>query len=345
MHVFLPRFAACVLIAIVAIISQRVSHAQIVDLEDLPLDPDSFYNGSEFVDQGGKPFESGGVTFNNYFSNQFGFDYWDNFAYSNMTDGATPGEGNQYSAYAGGGSRGSSNYAVGFDGGVGAVLSLPDGYNPVSLQLTNTTYAALAMKNGYGVAHAFGGADGNTPDWFLVTISGLDANGQAIPGMSPVPFYLADYRFANNSLDYIVNQWKNVNLTSLAGARELMFTVTSSDVSVFGGIAFPNTPTYFALDDLSITRQTADVTGDGVVDIQDVTKMANNWLQPGPVGDANGDGVVDIQDVTLAANHWLAGSPGQGASIQTLVPEPAAWLLAIVGLALLPLVRRAKRSA
>lgn len=325
------RSLGCLLVVVVAILSQATARAQIVDLEDLPLDPESFYNGSAYVDQGGQAFQSGPVTFNNYFSNAFGFDYWDNFAYSNTTNTTTPGEGNQYSAITGIGSRGSANYAVGFDGGGSAVL-LPAGVSPVSVQLTNTTYTALAVKNGYGVAHAFGGTTGNTPDWLLVTISGRDANGQAIPGMPSVPFYLADYRFGDNSQDYVVDTWKNVNLTSLAGARELVFSVTTSDVSIFDGVAYPNTPTYFALDDLSVTSQAGDVTGDGVVDIQDITRMANSWLKPGPVADANGDGIVDIQDVTVAANHWLAGAGG-GASALTPVAEPAAGVLAVVGLA------------
>jgi hypothetical protein len=337
------RAFSCLLVTTVAILSQATASAQIVDLEDLPLDPESFYNGSAFVEQGGQAFQSGPATFNNYFSNAFGFDYWDNFAYSNTTNITTPGEGNQYSAFTGIGSRESANYAVGFDGGGSAVLKLPEGVSPVSVQLTNTTYTALAVKNGYGVANAFGGATENTPDWLLVTITGRDANGQAIPGMPTVPFYLADYRFGDNSQDYIVDAWKNVNLTSLAGARELAFSVTSSDVSIYDGVSYPNTPTYFALDDLSLTSQTGDVTGDGVVDIKDITKMANSWLKPGPVGDANGDGVVDVQDLTLAANHWLAGSGG-GASAPTVVPEPAAGVLALFGLALLPFVRGLART-
>jgi len=342
MLISLHRIVGCLLVVVAATLSQRTASAQIVDLEDLTLNPESYYNGSAYVDQGGQAFQSGPVTFNNYFSNMFG-DYWENFAYSNTTNTTTPGEGNQYSAFTGIGSRESSNYAVGFDGGSSAVLVLPEGVNPVSVQLTNTTYAALAIKNGYGVANAFGGTRGNTPDWFLVTITGRDASGQPIPGMPTVPFYLADYRFGDNSQDYIVDAWKNVNLTSLAGARELAFSVTSSDVSIFDGVSYPNTPTYFALDDLSLTSQTGDVTGDGVVDIQDITRMANSWLQPGPVGDANGDGVVDVQDLVLAANHWLAGSGG-GASVPTAVPEPAAGVLALFGLTLLPFVRGLART-
>lgn len=77
-----------------------------------------------------------------------------------------------------------------------------------------------------------------------------------------------------------------------------------------------------------------DTNFDGVVDIQDITMMANKWLTTNAQhlgdGDANGDGVVDIQDITMAANHWLQTAPalggGGGGSI-TSVPEPGSLVL------------------
>lgn len=345
-----PRFHCFVgglLVAVAVLSVHSATHAQIVDFEDFTgdvpgdsaLPPESFYNGSEYVSpdhNGGKPFVSGGVTFNNYNSDLYAptYYYWDNFAYSNMTDTTTPGPESQYSPYPGVGSRGSATFAIGFDGGAGALLTLPEGYSPVSVQLTNTTYTALVMLQGNGYARAF-----HNGDMLSVFITGRDANGQPISGMSPVQFNLADYV---NSAGAIVDQWTNVNLTSLAGARELWFSLTSTDSSEFEGITYPNTPTYFALDDLSITSQTADVTGDGVVDIQDIGAMSNHWLQAGPVGDANGDGIVDIQDIGLASNHWLAGY-GSGASVTTPVPEPTTGMLVALGMASLLTARRFRK--
>jgi len=88
-----------------------------------------------------------------------------------------------------------------------------------------------------------------------------------------------------------------------------------------------------------------DVNGDQVVDIQDITKIANNWLQTGSTGDANGDGIVDIQDITFVANNWLhsaANAPPAQLPTQNLpVPEPATWALLFSGMAALGvLVRR-----
>jgi hypothetical protein len=59
-----------------------------------------------------------------------------------------------------------------------------------------------------------------------------------------VDFYLADYRFVNNGLDYIVNNWRYVNLTSLGAVKSVEFGLTSSDTAPWG----MNTPGYFVMD-------------------------------------------------------------------------------------------------
>ena len=59
-----------------------------------------------------------------------------------------------------------------------------------------------------------------------------------------VEFYLADYRFADNGEDYIVDTWEYIDLSSLGAVKSLEFGLSSSDVGDFG----MNTPAYFALD-------------------------------------------------------------------------------------------------
>lgn len=217
------------------------AQAATIDFEDLPLVPNSFYNGSDSA--GG--FTSRGAFFNNNYNPTFGS--WSGWSYSNTTDTTTPGFTNQYSAYTGSGFNGSSNYGVAFTFSPGdAYVDLPTGENPVSMQVTNTTYAALSILSGDQFAKKFGGVSGNDPDFFQLVITGLDTSNSAV---GTVDYYLADYRFEDNSKDYVVNTWQSVDLSSLEGATRLSFTVTSSDIGPFG----LNTPAYFATDNLTTT--------------------------------------------------------------------------------------------
>lgn len=215
--------------------------AQTVDFEDLSLAPNSFYNGAD----GAGGFTSRGAFFNNNYNSTFGS--WSGWSYSNTTDTTTPGFTNQYSAYTGGGANGSSNYGVAYTFSPGdAYIDIPTGLSPQSVQITNTTYAALSILNGDQFAKRFGGATGNDPDFFQLTITGINQQGAVIGN---VDFYLADYRFSDNSQDYLVNTWETVDLSSLANATRLSFAVTSSDIGPFG----LNTPAYFALDNLVLS--------------------------------------------------------------------------------------------
>jgi hypothetical protein len=223
-----------------------------VDFQDLPLPgPNTAYYGQD--NAGG--FTSRGTFFNNQYTDfGGGFFVWDGFAYSNIVDTTTSGFGNQFAAYHLPGGDGTNKYGVGFSfnyEGTTVVdsfprITLPAGTRPLSVQITNTTYAALAMLNGDGFSKKFGGASGNDPDFLQLVIQCRDA-ANAITGT--VPFLLADYRFSNNALDYVVSQWTTLDLSSLpASTQALTFELTSTDVGEFG----INTPAYFALDNLML---------------------------------------------------------------------------------------------
>ena len=68
-----------------------------------------------------------------------------------------------------------------------------------------------------------------------------------------VDFYLADYRFADNSRDYIVDTWTQVDLSTLSDATVLTFAMESTDVGQFG----MNTPSYFAVDGIHLVPEPA----------------------------------------------------------------------------------------
>lgn len=214
--------------------------------DDLPLAPGSYWNGSDL--SGG--FTSGGVFFPNSYNPLWMS--WEGWSYSNITDNTTPGFGNQYSAIAGGGVGGSANYGVAYlsewtDDALRRVSSGLAAGAPGThgFYVTNTTYAYYSMLNGDSFAKKFGGPSGTDPDYFRLVITGLDAANNPIAA-PPVTFYLADFRSADPAQDYIVNNWRFVDVGSLVsgGAAYFSFSLESSDVGPWG----MNTPTYFAVD-------------------------------------------------------------------------------------------------
>ncbi len=250
----------------------------VVDFEDLSLPVNGSFIGDPGVNTLGiysNPFTSRSAGFNNTFEiNNFGtvenpaiFKSWSGWGYSRTTDITTPGydfvnfvKTNEMSAFnlpAGGGADGSLQYGVatfGFVPSQNPVIELPDDYRATSIQVANTTYAAISMRDGDppgGFARKFGTDNPVTPategdDWFLLKIIGRNDLDQLVGN---VDFYLADYRNANNALDYIIDEWTTVDLSSLTAATKLTFALSSSDNSAFG----INTPAYFAIDNLTLT--------------------------------------------------------------------------------------------
>jgi hypothetical protein len=100
------------------------------------------------------------------------------------------------------------------------------------------------MKNGDAFSKKFGGETGNDPDWFLLTIEGFDSNYKST---GKVYFNLADFAYSNNANDYIVNNWKWVDLSRLGRISKLEFSLRSSDNGTWG----MNTPGYFCIDNLN----------------------------------------------------------------------------------------------
>jgi len=217
-----------------------VARAQIADFEDLVLGPESHWNGSD----GSGGFTSGGAHFSNNYDADW--DSWDGFAYSNATDTTTEELDAQYNAITGSGQGGSANYAIGYVGWTSpptVTLTSPGVVD--GLYTTNCSYAYYAMLNGSPFSKKFGGPTGEDQDWFMLTVTGKDADG-AVTGT--VDFYLADYRSDDNGQDYIINTWQHVDLSSLGVVESLEFTLSSSDVGDWG----MNTPAYFAIDTVVI---------------------------------------------------------------------------------------------
>lgn len=218
--------------------------ATVITFENVPLGgqygPDGVWNGKD---------GSGGLTLSGVdFANQFtdwggGFTTWSGFAFSDHTDVSTPGFGNQYSAASGGGHAGSASYAVGYDDATMRFATSIDGA-VAGAWFTNTTYAALSMRDGDAFSKQFGGPSGDDPDFLILELHG---SLEGIAG-NTIDFPLADFRFADNSHDFILTEWTWLSFAPLGTFDEIRFSFRSSDVGPFG----INTPAYFAMDTLVV---------------------------------------------------------------------------------------------
>ena len=234
------------LLATALFIGANINAQNVVDFESftLPAAVDTFDNGSA----GAGDFILNNVALSNVYNSSWGS--WNGFSISNMTDTVTPGYANQYSSVTGSGANNSATYGVFYPDGT---ISHNAGGIFSSFKITNTTYAAISMRDGDMFGKKFGDStdatgayDGtNGEDFFKVWIIVTDAVGGQKDSME---FFLADYRFADSTQDYILKTWQTVDLTNFAfDVASISFRLESSDNS--GG--WMNTPAYFAIDDIA----------------------------------------------------------------------------------------------
>lgn len=222
----------------------KINAQTVTDFENLVLPVDSFWNGSD--SSGG--FSGGNAWFYNKFKDWGSYTSWSGFAYSNKIDTTTQSYLNEYSAITGKGYNASSNYVVCYVSSFDALnriklSGIAKGDTVSGFYTTNSSYAYLTMKNGDAFAKKFGGIDGSESDWFALSVYGYK---DGLKNPDSVLFYLADFRFANSNQDYIVKDWRWVDLTSLGQLDSIEFKMFSTDT--VGG--YINNPTYFCMDNL-----------------------------------------------------------------------------------------------
>lgn len=228
-------------------------HAQIIsDFDNINLPappPGGYWNGSDF--SGG--FNSGGMYFRNSYDSSFG-GYWaGGFACSSISDSITAGFTNLYAARPASGYNASQNYAVAQQNSIAYQNNQLIDVLLHGFYVTNGTYAFYSMLNGDAFAKKFGDTTGTNsglpqgsfPDYFKLTVRAY-LNG--FLKNDSVEFYLADYRFSNDSLDYIVDTWQWVDCTNIGVFDSLVFNLSSSDNGLFG----MNTPAFFCIDNLEV---------------------------------------------------------------------------------------------
>lgn len=252
------------LLSLIAVLPLAGSAQTVADFET-PVLPkaDTFYlnYGPKLTDRG---FDNGLAHFP-FYTDSFGTTaFWTRgFTYSNVTNDSTGGAGNQYAAKTGSGANGSDQYAVAQFGSVYGdslkigLLGRAVGKGAQGFYVTNSAYGYFSMKFGDGFARKFGdttgtGAkipQGSYPDFFRFTVRAYEG-GVLKP--DTVQFYLADYRFADSTQDYIINDWRWVSLLKLGAADSFILNLESSDTASYGGsVAYLNNPAYFCIDDFT----------------------------------------------------------------------------------------------
>lgn len=289
------------------------------NFNNLTLNADSYWNGND---------NSGGFTDveNIFYSNTYNssFESWNGFAYSNMRDDSTGTFMNMYSSITSGGidatTEKGTNYAVAFVPGdwnnnyqpIPSFLKTVDekSYLFNGFYITNNTYAYFSMKNGDGFAKKFGGETGQDPDFLKVLVWGITEDNSTT---DTVEFYLADYRFEDSSDDYIVDNWRWVDLTSLGKVKQVNFSMNSSDKGDFG----INTPTYFCIDNVTI-----DISNTQGVDF--TNKIAKIDVYPNPATDiikfnCDENDIISLFDLNGKLIHKVtAKSSEEAINIETL---------------------------
>ena len=121
------------------------------------------------------------------------------------------------------------------------------GRGMMALEIANSTYAFNSIKNGDNFAKKFGGSTGNDADSFVLKINFFVDTLKV--GTKRV--ILADYRFTDNSKDFILGTWERVvvpNYFPEGAPDSITFELESSDNGQFG----MNTPGFFCLDEVII---------------------------------------------------------------------------------------------
>lgn len=204
--------------------------------DDCGLAPNSFWAG--------RPTSSPYGDSSNFFSGSFMFTNtympsyktWGGFGYSTSTnkvfDNANYYE-DQFNAVTGGGHN-SPGFAVVYPYGFRTEitpLAAKDGAVLQGVYLTNNMYFYSSATSGDSFSKPF--AEG---DYHKITFTGDDPQG------SPVEFYLADYRSADEASRYIVSDWRFCDLTALGKVTKVKISIQSSNDFI---------PAYACLDNLT----------------------------------------------------------------------------------------------
>ncbi len=254
----------------------------------------------------------GPATFLNTTYESWGMLFWAGYAFSTVSNTTINSHTNQYAAA----EARTGAYAVAYHDAWNPPpeirFDLP--VAPISVQLNNTTYAALTLRDGNAFADPFGPGD-----VFVLTLTARDLDGVVLAATN---HYLADFR---DGQSFIQTHWSTLDLSWMPpNVAALTATLETTDIGEWG----PNTPMYFALADftyaygnsfsgLASTNPAILCWADGVADYSPGIVLSNQFLNSAhALGPAYGmPGQTNALDVT---------GLGEGGQITLTFPVPIA---------------------
>ena len=215
----------------------EINYTEIIDFEELTLAPESHWMGTEADGS----FSSSYLTLYNHYDEDWDTPYWEGFIYTNETDTETNSY-NNFSAAAGEGNDGSSNYATCYMGFYGTSGIKIDTEHSVDFTNRGAYFCLPAYVSMY-----VGDENGSFAEnhyYYSVKITAF-AGETEVANREVV---MADFREGAN---YKMDEWTFVDLSWIANADSLFFEAQGNDTVGGWGL---NTPAYFCMDDFGATN-------------------------------------------------------------------------------------------
>ncbi len=205
----------------------------------------SQYMAVETVPESGKQFDATFTDNDNLLTFAHSYADWGSgytfsrFTFTNMTDNSAA---NSIAAITKAGKEGTTYLSSCTNEFTPAYFTVndPAAYSVNGAWVTNCTYAYNGMAVGDDYATAF-----KAGNWFKLTAKGYNAEGTEI---GAVDIYLANYK---SDSDKPVSEWIWFDMTPIADAVKVEFSLESTDVGQFG----MNTPAYFCMDGVTLQKR------------------------------------------------------------------------------------------
>ena len=224
---------------VAALLCTFACFAQVVDFEDLTLNPNSSWIGADGTGQ----FTSSYLTLYNDYSSQYGS--WQGFAYTNGTDT----ESNSYSNLSSCVGHGASNSDYYVTAYIGTDWMGDNSQIPVAMKINTANSGNFANRGAYFcmpvLLKKWVDREYASNHFYFKLKASAYANGTLI-GDSEI--MMADFTEGNS---YMMDDWTYVDLSWIANADSLNFIAISNDIAGGWGI---NTPMYFCMDDFGASN-------------------------------------------------------------------------------------------